>query len=262
MFTMIEFHRRAHLALALAIFLALPSPKPMLAQSTSEVFRGPEVRIGRGAAHTVVRANHGQLESISVVFTPGTLDRLPKAPKGGDPRFPYVLQMPSNGPKTVVNHVVIDWESAGHPPPHVYDVPHFDFHFYFIDSTTRENIAFKSAGESGDASQQPPGELLPTGYIVPAGTAVSKMGVHGVNPASHEFHKVPFTATFIYGYHNKDLIFIEPMASLAFLKSKPSFAAPIARPASYGKSGAYPSTYSIKYDPGSKLYEVMLSDFR
>jgi hypothetical protein len=259
---MIGFHKRAYLVLAISAFLVVHLPEPTLAQSASEVFRGKEVSIGRGTAHTVVRAKGGQLESISVAFTAGMLDGLPKAKKGGDPRYTYILPMPSHGPKTVVDHVVIDWESAGHPPPQVYDVAHFDFHFYFVDSLVREKISFKSRDESGDPSQQPPPELLPAGYIVPVGTAVSKMGVHGINPASHEFHKQPFTATFIYGYHNKELIFIEPMASLAFLKSKPSLSVPISRPVSFSKPGAYPSTYSIKYDPGRNQYEVSLSDFR
>jgi type I restriction-modification system DNA methylase subunit len=34
---------------------------------------------------------------------------------GADPDFPYLLPMPTKGPKTVFDHVVINWESAGHP---------------------------------------------------------------------------------------------------------------------------------------------------
>jgi hypothetical protein len=52
------------------------------------------------------------------------------------------------------------------------------------------------------------------------------------------------------------------MASLAFLKSKPTYSAQLARPANYSKAGAYPSSYSIKYDEGSKSYEVTLADLR
>ena len=44
------------------------------------------------------------------------------------------------------------------------------------------------------------------------------------------FQEQPFTATVIYGYCNKQLIFIEPMVSLAFLQSTPTFSAPLARP--------------------------------
>ena len=236
---------------------------PVLAKSKPATYEGKAVRIGHGTAHTVVRADaNGMAASISIVFTPGMLDGLPKAAKGADPDFPYLLLMPTKGPKTVVDHVVINWESAGHPPAHVYDVPHFDFHFYLVNYAAQMKVAFKDEKDSGDPSQQPPAELVPAGYIVPPGTAVSQMGVHAVNPSAPEFHNQPFNATFIYGYYNKQQTFIEPMASLAFLKSKPSFSAPVTRPASYAKPGAYPSAYSVKYDTAHKVYEVALTDLK
>jgi hypothetical protein len=52
------------------------------------------------------------------------------------------------------------------------------------------------------------------------------------------------------------------MASLAFLKSKPSFSAPVARPASYTKRGAYPSAYSVKFDAARNVYEVSLEQLK
>lgn len=262
---MIGSTTRARLSpfLILAAASVLLMAGPAVAAGKSATYEGKAVRIGRGTAHTVVRADaNGKLTSIGVVFTPGMLDGLPKAAKSTDPDFPYLLAMPKKGPKTVVDHVVINWESVGHPPPHVYDVPHFDFHFYLVSYEEQMKVAFKDLKDSGDPSQQPPAELLPAGYVVPPGTAVSQMGVHGIDPAAHEFHNHPFDATFIYGYHNKQQTFIEPMVSLAFLKSKPSFSAPVTRPATYTKPGAYPSAYSVNYDSATKRYEVTLSDFK
>src|SRR5664279_5489720 len=159
---------------------------PVLAKSKPANYEGKAVRIGHGTAHTVVRADaNGMAASISIVFTPGMLDGLPKAAKGADPDFPYLLPMPTKGPKTVVDHVVINWESAGHPPPHVYDVQHFDFHFHLVSYASHMKVAFKDEKDSGDPSQQPPAELVPAGYIVPPGTAVSQMGGHAVNPVSY-----------------------------------------------------------------------------
>jgi len=162
----------------------------------------------------------------------------------------------------VFDHVVINWESAGHPPPKVYDVPHFDFHFYLVSTKEQMHTTYKSEAESGDPAQKPAGELMPAGYILPPGTAVPQMGVHAVNPASGEFQGQPFTATFIYGFHNKRQAFLEPMVSLAFLQSKAPFSAPVTRPASYNKMGKYPSTYSVKYDESSKSYAVTLEDLQ
>jgi hypothetical protein len=234
---------------------------PALAESKSATYEGKEVRIGRGTAHTVVRTDaDGKPASIGIVFTPGTLDGLPEAAKGANPDFPYPLPMPTKGPKTVVDHAVINWESAGHPPSHVYDVPHFDFHFYLVSREAQRKVTFKSENDSGAPSQQPPAELMPVGYILPPGTAVPQMGVHAIDPSAAEFRNQPFTATFIYGYYNKQLTFIEPMVSLAYLKSKPSLSAPVPRPASYTKPGAYPSSYSVKHDAARNLYEVTLDE--
>lgn len=234
---------------------------PVLAEGKPARYEGKAVRIGQGSAHVVVRTDAtGQPASVGVVFTPGVLDGLPKAAAGAHPDFPYVLPMPTKGPRTVVDHVLINWESAGHPPPHVYDVPHFDFHFYFVSQAERMKVTFNSDKDSADPAQQPQARLMPAGYILPPGTAVPQMGVHAINPAASEFHDQPFTATLIYGFYNGQQTFIEPMASLTYLRSKPSFSAPVPRPAAYSSSGAYPSTYSIRYDAARKVYEVMLEE--
>lgn len=234
-----------------------------MAEGKAETYEGSKVSIGHGTAHTFVRTDAGGTPtSIGVIFTPAMLTGLPKAAKGKDPDFPYVLPMPTKGPKTVVDHVVINWESVGHPPPHVYDVPHFDFHFYTTSRAAQRKVMFKSDADSGSPSQQPAAELLPAGYIVPPGTAVPQMGVHAVDPSAPEFKGQPFTATFIYGYYDKKLTFIEPMASLAYLQSKPSFTAPVKRPATYSKPGAYPSSYSVRFDAAKNVYEVSLDDLK
>lgn len=247
----------------LAAAAAVLAAGPALAESKSTTYEGKGVRIGRGTAHTVVRTDaDGKPASIGIVFTPGMLDGLPKAAKGANPDFPYLLPMPTKGPKTVVDHVVVNWESAGHPPSRVYDVPHFDFHFYLVSRAARMKVAFKSENDSGDPGQQPPAELVPVGYILPPGTAVPQMGVHAIDPSASEFRNQPFTATFIYGFYNKQQSFLEPMVSLAYLKSKPSFSAPVPRPASYTKPGTYPSTYGVRYDAGRNVYEVTLEELK
>ncbi|MDE2167348.1 MAG: DUF5602 domain-containing protein [Alphaproteobacteria bacterium] len=241
------------LALAAAAVLAAA---PALAQG--KTYDGKAVRIGHGTAHTVVVTDAaGHATAIGIVFTAGVLDGLPHATKTKDD-FPYRLAMPRQGPRTAVNHVVMDWEANGHPPPHVYDVPHFDFHFYLVSRAAQMKVKFKSENDSGSPAQQPPAELVPAGYVMPPGTAVPQMGAHAVNPAGPEFHGQPFTATFIYGYYDKQLTFLEPMVSIAYLKSQPDFAAAVARPAAYSFPGADPSAYSVKYDAAHKTYTLML----
>lgn len=254
---------RSTLAATYGCALLVLSGGSWAAQGAEGVYEGKSVPIGKGEAHTVVRTDaNGQLQSVGVVFTEGMLDGLPAAAAGKDPDFPYPLPMPTKGPKTVFDHVVINWESVGHPPPKVYDVPHFDFHFYMVSSKEQQHTMYKSEAESGDPAQKPAAGLMPAGYILPPGTAVPQMGVHAINPASGEFQGQPFTATFIYGFHNKRQAFVEPMVSLAFLQSKAAFSAPVSRPASYTKKGKYPSAYSVKYDQASKSYAVTLEDMQ
>lgn len=233
------------------------------AENQAMTYQGKAVRMGHGSAHTVVYTDaSGQPHAIGIVFTSDALKGLPAVAGAGHTHVPYVLPMPTKGPRTVVDHAVINWEPNGHPPPKVYDVPHFDFHFYLIGQAQREAIRFDSENESGEPGQQPPRELLAEGYVVPPGTAVPEMGVHAINPGSAEFQGQPFNATFIYGYHNQQLTFLEPMASLAFLQSRPSFTAPVPRPARYSKPGTYPSSYTIHYNAASKTYEVGLRDLQ
>lgn len=254
--------------LAWRTLLATGSSALLLAASAAShgqtaSYTGDAVRIGQGEAHTVVRTGaKGELVAIGIVMTAAALEGLPTAPAGGHAVFPYPLPMPTKGPKTVVDHVVIDWEAAGHPPPGVYDVPHFDFHFYLVSRENVMQVRFDGPGDSAAPGQQPPPELMPAGYVLPPGTAVPQMGVHAVNPGAPEFQQQPFTATFIYGYYNKRQTFIEPMASLAFLKSKPAFTGPVTRPAAYSKAGAYPSTYRISFDERQQTYEIMLEDLQ
>jgi hypothetical protein len=222
-------------------------------------FEGQPVRVGNGTAKTVVRTDQaGKPVSVAVVFTETALDGLPAPAAGTMVDFPYVLPMPEAGPRTVVDHVVVNWNPAGHPPPKIYDVPHFDFHFYLVPSADREKVHFHSENDSGDPSQQPAAEVVAPGYVVPPGTAVPQMGVHAINTKAPEFNGKPFTATFIYGYYNRQLTFLEPMATVAYLKSKPTFTAPVERPARFVRTGAYPSRYEVSYDPASKTYQVAL----
>jgi hypothetical protein len=88
------------------------------------------------------------------------------------------------------------------------------------------------------------------------------MGVHAINVTGPEFSGKPFTTTFIYGYFNKALTFLEPMTTVEYLKSKPSFREQIATPQKYAAPGRYPSAYSVKYVAGADQYEISLEDLK
>jgi hypothetical protein len=190
-------------------------------------------------------------------LTPGALEGLPtelnKDTAEGSWEFP--LPMPK-GSKTGYTEVMIDWNPHGHPPPHIYTVPHFDFHFYTINPDDVEKIQF--SGPDDPAAKVSDTDLIPPDYQVVPDTAVNMMGVHAIDTKASEFNGKPFTATFIYGYDNGKLIFVEPMVTQAFLKTKPDEKMPVKTPVHYSSPGYYPTTYSVRYDAGNDRYIVEL----
>jgi hypothetical protein len=142
-------------------------------------------------------------------------------------------------------------------------VAHFDFHFYVISRNNQLKIHYLHP-ETNDMTgvTLPDKALVPTGYFIPPGTQVDRMGVHAVRKAAPEFHGKRFTKTLIYGYSNGKLSFIEPMATIAYLRTRPSATAAVSRPERYSFPGYYPGRYSVTYDAKKRTYRVMLGQLK
>lgn len=225
-------------------------------QALADVYQGKAVKLGNGTAQLLVETDaSGKPEVIRISMTAEALDGLPTELNKASPEgsWEYVLPMP-DGVKTGYSEVVIDWNLHGHPPPHVYTVPHFDFHFYTIAPSAVDAIKF--AGPKDPAIQVSDKRLIPTDYQVIPDTAIDKMGVHAIDMTAPELHGTPFTATFIYGYDKGKLIFLEPMVTLAHLKTNPDATMPVKTPDHYSSPGYYPTSYSVKYDSSNKRYLV------
>jgi Hypothetical protein TTHB210 len=226
-------------------------------------YKGAPMHVGKGTARIVVHTDKsGKPSSIAVMMTPSAMKGLPTElnKKNTEGSWEYPLSMPKDGPKTGYTHVVIDWNPHGHPPPHIYTVPHFDFHFYAISSAAVEKISFK--GPTDPAVKVSNAALVAPDYKVIPDTAVNKMGVHAIDTTAPEFHGKPFTATFIYGYDNGQMIFVEPMVTLAYLATKPDLTLPVKAPAQYSHPGYYPTSYSVRYDKRSKAFVVGLDGLK
>lgn len=230
--------------------------------STTKTYVGTAVHMGKGTARVVVVTDaKNQPLSIAVHMTPDALDGLPtelnrKTAEGG---WEFPLPVPAEA-HTGFTEVVIDWNPHGHPPPDIYTVPHFDFHFYAVSPATVEGIKF--SGPTDPAAKVSDFNLVPPDYQVVPDTVVNRMGVHAIDTKAPEFNGKPFTATFIYGYYQDRLIFLEPMVTLAFLHSKPNFSAPVKIPAHYSSPGYYPRKYSVRYDAAQKGYVIELSGLK
>lgn len=254
---------RGTAAIVACVFAAAGVAVGFSGSAYAATYKGKPVAIGHGTARVVIRTGTaGTPESVAVELSDGALDGLPtelnKASAEGS--WEFDLPMPANGPKTGYRMVAVDWNPHGHPPPGIYTVPHFDFHFYVIDDAHVAKVAF--TGPEDPAAVVSDKGLVAPGYHVVPETVVNKMGVHAVDTEAPEFHGKPFTATFIYGYYKGKNIFLEPMVTRAFLESKPDFKAPVRTPAHYSFSGYYPTAYTVRYDAARKTYVVALGKLK
>jgi hypothetical protein len=166
---------------------------------------------------------------------------------------PYLLPLPEQNP-TQYQLVELDWNTVGHPPIGVYNLPHLDFHFYTISLAERDAIV---PGPDFVAQGQilPSANFWPPGYVAdPMG--VPMMGVHWTNQSHAEFHGAGFTSTFIYGSWNGRFTFVEPMVTRAYLLSRPDIVSTIEVPTSFEQSGYHPTAYRVTYDARAKEYRV------
>jgi hypothetical protein len=250
---------------------------------------GWETEIGRGTAASYAELDRrGEPTAIGVVFSPTALDGLP--PGGSDfhhcvdrnkdgvvdrateclPAYEFVIPLPD----AVVRRgdipfkwVLLNWNPHGHIPPGVYDVPHFDVHFYM------EPIANVFALQSGPCGPEfvrcdqfaVARRPVPANYMHPdfkdVEAVVPAMGNHLIDPTAPEFNRQPFTRTWIYGVYDGRVTFYEEMLTRAFLLSKPNTCVPIKSPPAVGRSGFYPTRSCIRHDPRNGAYTVSIETF-
>ncbi|GGO77911.1 hypothetical protein GCM10011348_08550 [Marinobacterium nitratireducens] len=252
--------RGAVALLALTAALSLGCSVQQQQTSLAGTYEGAPVAIGEGQAWTFVTLDdQGNPGTLGIRLSEKALSGLPAEPPVSGGEWEYQLALPREAAGSGYDHVTVDWNPHGHIPEGVYNVPHFDFHFYVIDADTRNAIT--AVGDDLERShKQPEASYMPAGYVLPPGTEVPRMGAHAIDPAGDEFQNRPFTQTFIYGFYDGSIIFMEPMITLSFLQSRPSVSTPIKQPAAYLGGFAYPNRYGVRYDSAAKQYEITLND--
>jgi hypothetical protein len=233
---------------------ALNSSSPAqssLKSQEARTFYGPTTPIGKGVARAWVTENEdGAPIAVGLNFTEKALENMPADPSA------WVLDLPDIKGMGFYKHVLFDWNPQGHEPPGIYDVPHFDFHFYTISSAERMAI---TPDKTAEAANAPAPQYAPPLYLNTQGL-VPEMGVHWIDLLAPEFHGVPFTQTFIWGSFDGKFIFWEPMVTLAYLRTKPDSSIPVRQPAAFQQDGWYAQNYKVAYSVVRKEYTVALTD--
>jgi hypothetical protein len=215
-------------------------------------------RVGNGTARSwVKRDKTGKPTSLGLTLSEGALSGLERDVVKGFPVAQFHLSLPKEAQVTGFDHITLDWNPLGHPPKGIYDAPHFDVHFYMMKASELSKITL-AGDDMATCIKAPEARFMPAGYIMPPDTAVPLMGAHAIDTAAPELHGKPFTTTFIYGFYNGQMNFLEPMVTMKYLQSKPNFSAPVKLPAAYASSGYYPTRYSIRYDARRREYSISL----
>jgi hypothetical protein len=250
---------------------------------------GWRVDFGNGTVSTYAELDdRGAPTVIGIAFSALALDGLPAGSdrhhcfdrnKDGvvDPAtechntYEFVLALPdavTRHPEIPFKWVLLNWNPVGHIPPGIYDVPHFDIHFYM------EPIANVFAIQSGpcgpefvrcdqfERAKKP----LPPNYMHSdfrdVNAVVPAMGNHLIDLTGPEFQKQPFTRSWIYGVYDGTVIFYEEMVTRAFLLSKPNTCVPVKSPKAVARRGFYPTASCIRHDPKSYTVSMERFDFR
>ena len=159
-----------------------------------------------------------------------------------------------------------NWNPEGHVPPKIYDLPHFDMHFYMVPQKEIDSIRvgpcklFINCDDRKRALVPVKPKYVHADHIS-VGATVSMMGNHLVNVKSQEFGKTPetkkkFTHTWIFGAYDGKITFYEPMITREYLLRKPNGCFNIKGPKAWQKTGYYPTRYCIRYHAGSDKYTV------
>ncbi|HEX6433838.1 MAG TPA: DUF5602 domain-containing protein [Gemmatimonadales bacterium] len=213
---------------------------------------GTPAQLGQGTVQTFATLDRtGELTTLGV--------KISEAAMTSPPREMRMLQIPL--PPAAAgfgyDHVGFDWNPQGHVPAGVYDIPHFDFHFYNIP------VAEQMAIPGGPEPTPLPAANTPPDYMS-TGESVPMMGVHWVDRTAPELNGRPFTRTLIYGSYQGKAIFVEPMitkAHLETLKGAAQVSEVIKQPAAAQRSGLHPTRYALRYDSSDKTYVVELTGF-
>ena len=286
-------------ALAAALMLAACNDPTDGSGGSATRAAGPAQTVGDGKIRTYIIVDEKDPRvplEVGVAMSEGVMNNLP-APaaamadmKGMDHASMaatmnmnmYLLDLPSLNP-TPYKFVQFDWNPVGHEPAGIYDLPHFDFHFYTVPVSVRNSILPTDPAFATKAASFPAENLRAPFYIdaatpaqiTPAMATVPEMGLHWLDVRSPELQGMaghpeafkPFTKTFIYGSWDGQFIFDEPMITRAYLLAKHDSTDPTVRDelipvstaAHYAPTGYYPNAYRITYDAQAKEYRVALT---
>jgi len=242
-----------------------PSFTAKMSSKKLTVFKGPQVALGYGKVRSWLSVDANGLPSeIGIEITPDAFKNLAMDNSKTLPPDHETIVVPLQVKATQLtpfDHVGINWNPNGHEPPGVFDVPHFDIHFYMISVEEQMAIPAWSPETDAEFNNYPPTGYMPADYFTPPGpaTAEPQMGKHWLPVDLGAY--LPFSKIMIYGSYDGKITFVEPMITLDYLLSNPTFSDNYSQPQFFEKAGYYPTKYNIYQDSMTGNTNITLSDF-
>jgi len=226
--------------------------------SIAGTFKSDDIQMYGGKAKTWVKiSGNGAPEQIAISIDDAAMNSLPAGDGGGEPEAELIIPFPQQYGASVFDHALVGWNPHGHEPAGIYDLPHFDFHFYTSTVEEQMSIPFYEQ-DSLKFKNYPAVDYIPANYIaIPGG--VPMMGTHWVDVTSPEMNGTLFTQTFLLGSYNGKVTFYEPMITLDFLENNSGFERSIPQAAKVQKAGYYPTKMKISRHDG--VTEIILDGF-
>ncbi|MFA9502769.1 hypothetical protein ACERIM_08290 [Natrinema sp. H-ect1] len=196
-------------------------------------------------------------------------------------------------------HMGFHYNPQGHAPPGVYDVPHFDCHFYMMAEDAVEGISGGPLESTplpfvGLADYDVPADQFPPEYTFEEHRLIVEgMGEHLLDGTAPEFRGEAFTHTNVYGAYDPSIDpaqpadtevitlegervelpvyegdgdgrvhFVEPMVTTDFLRDglEEETAVDIATPEVFFEADEYPTAYAMMPDGDGGAY-VAIREF-
>ena len=221
----------------------------------TQTFYGPALSLGHGVGRAWATLNAGGTP-IAIGLNLSAEAMLHQ----GAEEERYVFELPKQADLTPFDHIDLNWNPHGHEPEGIYNVPHFDAHFYMISKAVQASIPFL-APPAFDAA--PSLAYMPFLYVQTPGL-VPNMGAHWVDVLSGEFQPHgTFTKTFIMGSYSGHVSFYEPMFTKSYLESivgTGGTTTNIRQPASFQRAGYYPTSYTVGYNTHPNEFIISLDN--
>ena len=277
-------------ALAAAFAVALTATGSGASAVPAERALGWRATLGQGEVASFAEVQPtGAPEAVGIMISAAALASLPSEPsdrhhcvdRDGDgvtattecaDTHEFVIPLPDAVTRRAdlpFKWALVNWNANGHVPPGVYDVPHFDVHFYMAPIADVFAIRDGTCGpEFVDCDDFAVAKApLPAGSMHPdfsdVDAVVPAMGNHLIDVGGAEFKGEPFTRTWIYGAFDGQVTFYEEMVSLAYLLTRPDACEPIKSPpaVAVAVAGYYPTERCVRYEAGAEAYVVSMERF-